>query len=208
MRSGSASLIVAIVGLLVAIGSVLFSAYHQYWKKASLSIGLGERVRSFKSSDNGRLALSLPLTFFNNGAQVGAVVRMTGTLTRPGGSQEVELRWDRFEHAQEVIEGGRFITRFGFGGYTDSVLVQARGAVPLRIQFLSDRSFSFIAGDYRLVLTGYGQSVHNPALTLCIAFTMTPEMVERWQQTLGPEGVGISRGAIEVVWRPCSDTSR
>lgn len=203
MDADRVSLIVAIVGLLVAIGSMLFSAYHQYWKRADLSIAIGDRVRSFKSSDKGRLGLSLPITFFNDGAQVGAIVRMVGKLTRPGGHQELRIRWDRFEQAQELLEAGRFVTRFGFGGFTDSVLVPSRGAIPFRIQFLSDEPFSFIPGDYGLFLEGYSQSADEPVVTACLAFTMTEEATRQWENTLAQDGTGVSKGAIEIKWVPC-----
>jgi hypothetical protein len=198
----NASLIVSIIGLCVTVGAILISAYNQYWKKADLRLAVGENVRSFKGSDNGHLVLSMPITVFNHGAQTGAVARMIGTLTRPHGSEETQIHWDRFEVAEEHLEDGKFRTRFRFGGYTDGLLVPARSAVPSRIQFRGDKAFEFVAGDYHLAINCFAESSKKPAASAKIAFTMTPSMVTAWNGTLGPSGVGSSKGSIGIPWRP------
>ncbi len=112
----TASAIISIIGLCLTVGAILFSAYNQYWKKADLRLAIGDHIKSFRGSNDGHLVLSLPITVFNRGAQMGAVVRMRGVITRPQGSQEAQLHWECFEVAEEYLDGGKYRTRYRFGG--------------------------------------------------------------------------------------------
>lgn len=93
---------IAIAAFVLSAFAFAFTAYYQVLKRPRLAILIGDVVNMYYSND-GRLRICMNITFLNEGAQYGAVVRVIGTLA----SQErsTNLTWQCFNDVGYTGEG-------------------------------------------------------------------------------------------------------
>jgi hypothetical protein len=84
--------------------------------------------------------------------------------------------------------------------FPEPTLVSARSATSRRVQFLNDSSYDLVPGSYRLEFRAYAEDPQQSACSLSATFNISPAETERWRNTMGQAGAGISQGSIAIFW--------
>ena len=142
------SMIISCLALLFSICSLIFNYYNQYLKKPKISILLSEKIKSFPT--DGKLHFANTITFFNTGAQYGAVYKIKAQLI-DSEKNPINLEWHMFMQDKNIgKEGEQFRSHSSFESWAETLIIQGRTAVSKKIQFRSLENFSPKIGSYIL----------------------------------------------------------
>src|SRR5215467_4491152 len=89
---------------------------------------LDQYIYLFYNEDQG-LRIIAYFSFFNSGAQPGALVELTGTLSTTDRRKKVELRWVNFQETKNIAQPGAPAVLFrGLTGLAQTIIVPGRAA--------------------------------------------------------------------------------
>jgi hypothetical protein len=131
----------------------LLTLYLTCLRAPSLQPFLGDLLLMHYTPD-GHLQLSPELTIFNNGARVGALVKITGKISHVGGDSESRLHWTSIqEMTNGARPGERNLPYTNFTAHPQAVVVARSEAVSKRVGLISERKLRLLPGTHKLEIT-------------------------------------------------------
>jgi hypothetical protein len=144
----------------------------------------------------------MTITLFNQGAQYGAVYKMTAELFNKQSNTLTTLNWDMFMQDKNVgVVGERFKTHTAFESYAETIVVQGRTAITKKIQFISSNNFQLQLGDYDLEIFVFSGTEKKHSSSTLKKFKVTQNDLDKWQEVSNnyDSENKISRSAITFI---------
>jgi hypothetical protein len=124
-----------------------------------LSVVMGQRMHMHYTHHKKRYIVTADYVFLNGGAQPGALIDLSATISLADGVRLTPIAWERFEETNNVPVKGLYT---GSSDLVRPLIVPGRtggsGGVEKTIRLYSAKDHSFVlnedAGEYRLKLTG------------------------------------------------------
>ncbi len=153
--------IILILGFLIA----LFTYVYTVAMKPRLSMVVGQEMLLHYTYEK-RLIVTTDFVFLNGGAQPGALIDLSGTLSSVDGGSlanrknvETPIRWEKFEETQNIADPGkpsRYYTRSA--GMVHTLIVPGRaagaGGIESTIRLFTKGKITIEDKHYLLELTG------------------------------------------------------
>jgi hypothetical protein len=156
------SLIIAILVFVIALLTFVYTIF----TGPRLHMLIGQEIKLVYTRDK-RLSIEADFAFFNGGAQPGALVELSGTISNTNSSKRATLRWERFLETRNIAEPGK-ATHFFVTAVSPAhpLIVPGRaagtGGVEMGIRLYTDKLFILESGEsYILELRG----LEGPKLT-------------------------------------------
>ncbi len=139
----------------VSFGVSAFTLYQQFWKKAHVSVVLGEYAYLAYLREKKGIEITPAVTLLNDGASDATITRMTGHIEVIGGSWETSISWLYYVNTK-APQPDYWGTRLEVEGAASAIVVPDRQAITKWINFTSefvDEAFTVPVGEYRLELS-------------------------------------------------------
>jgi hypothetical protein len=147
------SLVVAALAFVIAFLTFVYTVT----MGPRLSMLIGEDIQLLYGS-NLELVVVSDFTFFNGGAQPGALVELSGTITTSDGSKKAILRWTGIGESKNIAEPGKGSDIFiSLGSLPQTIVVTGRGvsgAETEKIYLGTSEPFELFPTNYVLALKG------------------------------------------------------
>lgn len=165
-------LIVSFIALAISIGTFIFNAYFQVFRKPKLTVALGD-VFTLAYGQNGELQFTRPVTFFNDGARYAAIISIHGiiySLDRP--NKSTSFAWRAFVESTDIGEKGKeFKPWWVFKGWVSTIIIGGHTAENENIGFKTEAAFPLEPGIFSIEYTIYGHQ--GKLASLNETFTVT-----------------------------------
>src|SRR6266851_7714362 len=96
------SLVIVLLFFVIAMLTFVYTIF----TGPHLHLLIGQEIKLVYTRDK-RLSIEADFAFFNGGAQPGALVELSGTISNTDGSKRANLRWERFLETRNIAEPGK-----------------------------------------------------------------------------------------------------
>jgi hypothetical protein len=188
-------------GLAIVVSGLTLwlTIYYQFLKRASVAIVVDNDVTAYYTSARA-ISFDLKITFLNEGAQPGVVVRLIGTLTSFDGKRTAKLSGIRFFKNSNVSQNYRRVEEFVvFDGRFEPFVVPERGAVYRIVGVTSDDEYLLTPGGYVLELATVTGAKQETCKSLPKEFVISKENEHELMTNCLPTGAEPPRSTLGIT---------
>ncbi len=185
-----------LIALFISIISLFLSTYNQYFKKPHLKMQIGEWVK-LQLGDGGWLEFVVSSTFFNSGAQYGAIYKIRGIISGP--VDPLSFRWGAFVETKNIEDDAKGFRPFDvFAGSAETILIPSRTAVFKRIQFFTNTVVEMVSGKYEVEFEVFAGTDIEPTFREKARFTISEQQAAILPSTRGDKQSKLSPLSIRI----------
>ncbi len=146
-------------------------------QKARWKILLGDRLTFSYSPDN-HLRFSTSIVFTNEGANVGTIARLHGTIMAHTG-ESIGFVWRNFiSTGGNGSTGDEYKPSYSFSGWANAIVVPAQSAKVCEVMFSTVEAFQLKEGDYMMELVLVDELQNKAMMRLSQQFSCSRKNVE------------------------------
>jgi hypothetical protein len=176
-------IVISSLALLFSIASLFFNYYIQYKKRPEISILLSDKLKSWLGDK--KLVCNSSITFFNKGAQYGAVYKMKAELFHKQSNTTTKLVWDMFMQDKHIGKiGEEFKTHTAFESWAETLVIQGRTAIVKKVQFRSNDNFELKVGDYEFNVLVYSGTNKEASFSTSNKIVITQHEIQKWAEVI------------------------